>query len=303
MVDITHKNNTLRKAIASAIVTVSKPETIDMIINKSIPKGDVFEFSRVAGLFAVKKTSDVIPDCHPLPVEYTNIRHHIEGLTIKIEVEVHTIYKTGVEVEAMHGAAITALTLYDMLKPIDKGIEISSIKLESKTGGKSDAKINSEMPLNCAVIVCSDTISAGQNVDTSGKLMVTKLEEMGCKIGQFDIISDEIESIQASAKYCCDNDIDLLIFIGGTGLSPRDVTPQAIAPLIEIDVPGIMERLRSYGQDRMPYAMFSRGISGFIKDTLVITLPGSQGAVKDAVQALFPHVFHVFKVRGGYRHE
>lgn len=303
MVDITHKNNTLRKAIASATVTVSKPETIDMIINKSIPKGDVFEFSRVAGLFAVKKTSDVIPDCHPLPVEYTNIRHHIEGLTIKIEVEVHTIYKTGVEVEAMHGAAITALTLYDMLKPIDKGIEISSIKLESKTGGKSDAKINSEMPLNCAVIVCSDTISAGQNVDASGKYLAGKLEEMGCNMMHFDIIPDEAELIRASAQHFSDVGADLLIFVGGTGLSPRDVTPQAVAPLIEIDVPGIMERLRSYGQDRMPYAMFSRGISGFIKDTLVITLPGSQGAVKDAVQALFPHVFHVFKVRGGYRHE
>jgi molybdopterin biosynthesis enzyme MoaB len=81
------------------------------------------------------------------------------------------------------------------------------------------------------------------------------------------------------------------------------VTPQAISPLIDVEVPGIMERLRSYGQDRMPYAMFSRGIAGFIKGTLVITLPGSQGAVKDAVQALFPQIFHVFKVRDGYRHE
>lgn len=303
MVDITHKNNTLRKAIASAIVTVSKQETIDMIINKSIPKGDVLEFSKVAGLFAVKKTSDVIPDCHPLPVEYTHIRHHIEGLMIKIEVEVHTIYKTGVEVEAMHGAAITALTMYDMLKPVDKGIEISSIKLETKTGGKSDAKFNALSPLKCAVIVCSDTISAGQNVDASGQLMVNKLKEMGCEITQFDIIPDESELIRATAQHFSDVGVDLLIFIGGTGLSPRDVTPQAIAPLIEIDVPGIMERLRSYGQDRMPYAMFSRGIAGFIKDTLVITLPGSQGAVKDAVQALFPYVFHLFKVRGGDRHE
>jgi cyclic pyranopterin monophosphate synthase len=303
MVDITHKNNTLRKAIASAIVTVSKPETIDMIISRSIPKGDVFEFSRVAGLFAVKKTSEVIPDCHPLPVEYTQIRHHIEGMTIKIEVEVHTIYRTGVEVEAMHGAAITALTMYDMLKPIDKGIEISSIKLETKTGGKSDIKLQVETPLKCAVIVCSDTISAGKNEDASGKLMVSKLEEMGCMVTQFDILPDEIDIIQSSAKQCSDNGIDLLVFIGGTGLSPRDVTPQAITSLIDIDVPGIMERLRSYGQDRMPYAMFSRGVAGFIKDTLVITLPGSQGAVKDALDAIFPHVFHLFKVRNGYRHE
>jgi len=303
MVDITHKNNTLRKAIASAIVTVSKPETIAMIISKSIPKGDVFEFSKVAGLFAVKKTSEVIPDCHPLPVEYTSIRHYIEGLTIKIEVEVHTIYKTGVEVEAMHGAAITALTMYDMLKPIDKGIEISSIKLESKTGGKSDPKNHNIKALNCAVIVCSDTISAGQNVDASGEILVSKLEDLGCTITQFDIIPDEIELIRASALHFSKSGVDLLIFIGGTGLSTRDVTPDAIAPLIDTEIPGIMERLRSYGQDRMPYAMFSRGVSGFIKDTLVITLPGSQSAVKDAIHVIFPHVFHVFKVRDGHRHE
>src|SRR5215203_1907440 len=105
MVNITHKNTTLRKAIAIAILTVSKQETIDAIQNEKVPKGDVFEFSRAAGLLAVKKTSDVIPDCHPLPVEYSSITYSIDGLTILISVEVHTIYKTGVEVEAMHGAA------------------------------------------------------------------------------------------------------------------------------------------------------------------------------------------------------
>src|SRR5215467_9729432 len=135
MVDITHKSNSLRTAIDAAIVSVSKQETIDAITNKQVPKGDVFEFSRAAGLLAIKKTSDVIPDCHPLPVEYAAITHAIEGLNIIITVEVHTIYKTGVEVEAMHGASVTALTMYDMLKPIDKEIEISTIKLVQKEGG------------------------------------------------------------------------------------------------------------------------------------------------------------------------
>src|SRR4026207_1799182 len=120
MIDITHKSNTLRKAVAKAILKVSKQETMDAIAQRKVPKGDVFEFSRAAGLLAVKKTSDVIPDCHPLPVEYTSIKHSIEDLRIIITVEVHTVYKTGVEVEAMHGASITALTMYDMLKPIDK---------------------------------------------------------------------------------------------------------------------------------------------------------------------------------------
>src|SRR5688572_26488 len=115
MNNITHKPTSLRKAIATATVKTSSQETIDAIVKKQVPKGDVFEFSRAAGLLAIKKTSDVIPDCHPLPIEFAAIRYNIDGLSISIEVEVHTIYRTGVEVEAMHGASITALTMYDML--------------------------------------------------------------------------------------------------------------------------------------------------------------------------------------------
>src|SRR4051812_42457489 len=129
MVDITFKSNTFRKAIAGAIVKVSRSETIQALQNKTVPKGDVFEMAKTAGLFAVKRTSDMIPDCHPLPIEFTAIRYEIHGLEVRIEVEVHTVYKTGVEVEAMHGASVVALTMYDMLKPIDKGISIEAIKL------------------------------------------------------------------------------------------------------------------------------------------------------------------------------
>ena len=129
MVDITNKIKTHRTAVAQAIVKVGRQETIEAILNKSVPKGDVFEASRIAGLFGVKRTSDLIPDCHPLPIEFTSVQHRIEGLNIIIEVEVRTIYKTGVEVEAMHGASIVALTIYDMLKPIDRDIEIHAIKL------------------------------------------------------------------------------------------------------------------------------------------------------------------------------
>ncbi|MCH5598562.1 cyclic pyranopterin monophosphate synthase MoaC [Niabella ginsengisoli] len=161
MVDITHKPNSLRKAVASATLTVSKQETIDAIQNKTVPKGDVFEFSRAAGLLAIKKTSDVIPDCHPLPVEFASITHHIDGLEIEIFVEVHTIYKTGVEVEAMHGAAIVALTMYDMLKPLDKEVSISNIKLLNKKGGKTDFA-DEASTLRCAVIVCSDSVASGK---------------------------------------------------------------------------------------------------------------------------------------------
>jgi molybdenum cofactor biosynthesis protein MoaC len=302
MVNITQKNTTLRKAVASAILNVSRQETIDAIQSKQVPKGDVFEFSRAAGLLAIKKTSDVIPDCHPLPVEYAAITHEIDGLSIIITVEVHTIYKTGVEVEAMHGAAITALTMYDMLKPIDKAIEIGCIKLLHKDGGKSDGFKDVDAELSCAVIVCSDTISKGEGTDTAGKTAIERLKQYGLETVDYEIIPDEVAAIRNKAEALSAAKVDLLLFTGGTGLSPRDVTPEAIAPLIETPIPGIMEAVRHYGQERMPYAMLSRGVAGFIKNSLVITLPGSVSAVNEAMDALFPHILHVFKVRAGYRH-
>ncbi len=138
MVDITHKDHTLRTAIAQAIVEVSSEETIKAIEEERVPKGNVFAMSKAAGLLGVKKTPDLLPDCHPLPIEFTKVEYEVSGLQIKIIITVKTIYKTGVEVEAMHGASVVALNMYDMLKPIDKGLEIKSIKLLKKTGGKSD---------------------------------------------------------------------------------------------------------------------------------------------------------------------
>ena len=302
MVNITHKNNSLRKAIATAILTVSKPETIEAIKNRQVPKGDVFEFSRAAGLLGIKKTSDVIPDCHPLPVEFAAITHSIEGLTIVISVEVHTIYKTGVEVEAMHGAAVTALTMYDMLKPLDKGVEISTIRLQSKTGGKSDLKNNPNNDLRCAVVVCSDSVTEGTKEDSSGKLIIEKLAKFNLLAEEYIIIADDVEAIQSTAKILSEAGINLVLFTGGTGLSPRDVTPDAITPLLDREIPGIMEAARNYGQQRTSFAMLSRGVAGFIKNTLVITLPGSPRGVEETMDALFPYVLHVFKVAEGMRH-
>lgn len=138
MVDITHKENTFRTAIAEALVVVGSPDTIRAIEEGRVPKGDVFEMSKAAGLLGVKKTPDLLPDCHPIPIEATAIDYQIDGLQIRIRVTVKTYYKTGVEVEAMHGASVVALNLYDMLKPLDKAIEIRSIRLLDKRGGKSD---------------------------------------------------------------------------------------------------------------------------------------------------------------------
>jgi len=138
MVNITHKAHTLRTAIAQAIVRVGNAGTIRAIAEKQVPKGDVFEMAKAAGLFAAKRTSDMIPDCHPLPVEFAAFQFELREDHILILAEIHTVYKTGVEVEAMHAASVAALTMYDMLKPIDKNVSIEQIKLLKKTGGKSD---------------------------------------------------------------------------------------------------------------------------------------------------------------------
>jgi cyclic pyranopterin phosphate synthase len=285
------------------LLKVSRQETIDAILQRKVPKGDVFEFSRAAGLLAIKKTSDVIPDCHPLPVEYAAISHQVEGLTIIITVEVHTIYKTGVEVEAMHGASVTALTMYDMLKPLDKGIEISTIKLESKKGGKTDFKDQSFQDIRTAVIVCSDSVSRGKKEDSAGKTVVAKLEKLQLAVSFHDIIPDDFALIQSRAKQLSEEGYQLVLFIGGTGLSPRDITPDAISPLLEREIPGVMEAARHYGQQRTPYAMLSRGVSGFIKKTLFITLPGSTRGAAETIDALFPYLLHVFRVAEGMRHD
>ncbi|RZK17091.1 MAG: bifunctional molybdenum cofactor biosynthesis protein MoaC/MoaB, partial [Pedobacter sp.] len=274
-------------------------ETIDAVVQRKVPKGDVFEFARAAGLFGVKRTSDVIPDCHPLPVEYTSITFEIKDLEINILVEVHTIYKTGVEVEAMHGASVTALTMYDMLKPIDKGIEINNIKLLEKSGGKSDLK-NKQFPeLKAAVIVCSDSIFEKKNEDLSGKAIIARLEQFGIETLKYDILPDKIEAIRKVTKEYSGDQQQLLIFTGGTGLSPRDVTPEAIKPLLDREIDGIMETARRYGQERMPYAMLSRGVAGFIGETLVMTLPGSKNGVEETMDALFPQVLHLSEFSSG----
>ena len=301
MVNITHKSNTLRKAIATAVVAVSSEATITAINNNQVPKGNVFEMSKTAGLFAAKRTSDMIPDCHPLPIEYTHISFEVKELEIHIFVEVHTIYKTGVEVEAMHAASVVALTLYDMLKPIDKGIEIRNIRLVEKKGGKTDYKEATEW-LTAAVIVCSDTIAAGKKEDKAGKAIIAHLERYAVP-ATYTIIPDEVADIQNHIKQAVNENTSLVLITGGTGLSPRDVTPEAVRPLLDREIEGIAETIRSYGQDRTPYSMLSRSVAGTIGNSLVIALPGSTKGATESMDAVFPAVFHIFKMLKGGRHD
>lgn len=301
MVDITHKITTLRTATAQATVTVSKPETIEALEKNKVPKGNVFEMAKTAGLFAVKNTHTTIPDCHPLPIEYTAVAYTIKDLSIEIEITVKTVYKTGVEVEAMHGASVIALTMYDMLKPIDKGIEINSVKLLHKKGGKSSFKDQNPSRLSAHIIVCSDSITEGKKEDQAGKAIIRKLQNHNVQIQGYEIIPDDLETIRSKAFQLSDT-VNLLIFTGGTGLSMRDVTPEALEPILERRIPGVEEAIRNYGQDRMPYAMLSRSVAGTLGNCLILALPGSTNGASESMDAVFPHLLHVFKILRGAQH-
>jgi cyclic pyranopterin phosphate synthase len=136
MVDTGAKPSTSRRAVASARVRMS-PETLAALAGSRTPKGDPLEAARLAGIMAAKKTADLIPLCHPLPLTHIDVRANLEKDGAYLEAEVATNAQTGVEMEALTAVSIAALTVYDMCKALDKGIRITEVRLESKTGGKS----------------------------------------------------------------------------------------------------------------------------------------------------------------------
>ncbi|TAH26043.1 MAG: bifunctional molybdenum cofactor biosynthesis protein MoaC/MoaB [Cytophagales bacterium] len=295
MVNITHKSSTLRKAIAMAVVKVGDISTINAVLENTVPKGNVMEMAKAAGFFAIKKTSEIIPDCHPLPIEYAHVSYQIEGLEIKIKVEVQTIYKTGVEVEAMHGASVVALTIYDMLKPIDKNITIEKISLLEKTGGKSDYKNQDLNSISASIIVYSDEVYNKIKDDNAGKATFEYLQSLGLKTIQYQILPNNKQELEAIIKAQLLNQTKLILIVGGTGVGTKDDAPEIVSSFLDKELPGVMESARGYGQARTPHAMLSRGVAGVSGGALLITLPGSTKGAKETMQSLFPSLFHVFK--------
>ncbi len=296
MKDITPKFETLRTAIAESFVAVP-PDALELLKERQLEKGDALELARAAGVMAAKRTWELIPYCHPIPITHCDIRYEFEAEGVRVTATVKAIAPTGVEMEALTAVSVAALTLYDMLKPHTPNLEIAHIKLVEKRGGKGDWRDRLEPPVKAYVIILSDSVAAGVKEDRAGKAVLNVLEqEPSVEVAGYEVLPDDPEKLRALVQRLVAEGIDLVLTVGGTGLAPTDQTVEALRPLIERAVPGIMEAARSYGQKRTPYAMLSRGIAGMIKNTLVITLPGSTRGATETMEALFPAVLHVFYV-------
>lgn len=303
MIDVSEKNPTLRFAVAESVLTVS-PQVIERIKAGTVPKGNPLEVARVAGVMAAKKTSEIIPLCHPVPIEYIKIEHSVADDRITLTATVKGIYRTGMEMEAMTAAAVAALTVYDMLKMLDDNMELLSVRLLKKQGGKSDFRDAFSEPLRAAVLVMSDSVAAGKKSDASGLLIRDRLSSLGLEIIKYEILPDDKVLIADTLKKYCDEDhVDLVMTTGGTGFSPRDTTPEAMQDVIEREVPGIPEAIRTYGQERTPYAMLSRSRAGLRGNTLIVNLPGSKRGVQESLDALLPGMLHAFQMIWGGGHE
>ena len=302
MRDVSRKIKTLRTATATARLHLH-PDTIALIHEQKIPKGNPLEVAKVAAVQSAKHTSDIIPYCHPLPIDHVSVEYTFGENWISVTTAVKAIYKTGVEMEALTAASVAVLTLYDMLKMLDEEMSIDEVRLVKKTGGKSDFRAPEGRIFRAAVLVMSDSVADGKADDKSGVLLVERLKSEGLEIADYSVIPDDKTLIAGKLKrYADEMKLDLVFTTGGTGFGPRDVTPEALEEVIDRDAPGIAETIRSYGQERLPLAMLSRSRAGLRGNTLIITLPGSPGAVTDGLDAVLPAVLHAFSMIEGKGH-
>jgi cyclic pyranopterin monophosphate synthase len=302
MFDIGDKSETLRIATARAIVKVT-PKTIQLIKEGKSPKGNIVDAARISATMAAKRTWDLLPYCHPIPIDHIKVDILINTESIEVEVQVKTTWKTGVEMESLTGASVAALTIYDMLKPVDESLVIESIKLLAKSGGMKDFYEKYSKPLKAVVIVISDSVSKGERPDKSGKLAVERLNSSGFEVVDYRVVPDDASQIESSLIIACDErKVDLVLTCGGTGLGPHDATPEATGRLLDKEVIGISEALRMHGQKRTPLSMLSRGAAGVRGKTVIVNLPGSVKAVSESLDALIPGILHASKMLGGHGH-
>jgi cyclic pyranopterin phosphate synthase len=299
MVDVSGKPGTLRSARASGHILM-QPETIELLSRDGLPKGNVLTTAKLAGILAAKNTAHLIPLCHQLNLSWADIVFDVQKDRVAIVATVKTKEATGVEMEALTAVSVAALTIYDMCKAADKNMEIGAIKLEKKTGGKSHQP-DGYRP-KTSILVLSDSISAGRAIDRSGQLLREGFEAAGCLIGEVKVIADNQDEIVSVIDAWTSSGIELIVTTGGTGLGSRDVTVDALLPKFSRKLPGIEQALFNWGQGKTRTAMLSRLAAGMVGSSMVICLPGSSGAVCDALEVLVPAVFHAFAMMKGEGH-
>jgi molybdenum cofactor biosynthesis protein MoaC len=316
MRDITHKQISLRTARAVGIIFCS-PATIELIRTDQLPKGNLFDVARAAGFLGAKHTPQLLPHCHPVAIDGMEMQFELlkkelhsdlvgEGVFersgIVVQGQASSIGRTGIEMEVLMGVSVAALEIYDMLKPVDKALEIGHIRLLEKKGGKSDREKYFATPPSCAVLVCSDSTAAGQREDKSGKLIKEMLEAVNARVVHYAVLPDDKAAIQGKIQEWVAEDIPFIFTTGGTGLGPRDNTVGAVREILERDADGIVEAMRVYGQMRTPLAMMSRAVAGSIAHTLIVTLPGSSDGARESLEAILPAIFHARKMMKGGGH-